>query len=131
LCPNCQNYITMKTASRTVQVERPEEEEEDIIPASELTVDWSLERLVIEEVKARAPFVIYNWHIRPSRFQPGSFYAIMECEDNQGKKFRWDTSGKAVIAALEEAERRGAQKILVREVLYDEVGGRPVNIRIR
>ena len=131
LCPNCQNYITMKTASRTVQVERPEEEEEDIIPASELTVDWSLERLPIREVRARAPFVIYNWHIRQSRFQPEAFYAIMECEDNQGKKFRWDTSGKAVIAALEEAERRGAQKILVREVLYDEVGGRPVNIRIR
>ena len=131
LCPECKNYIVTKAGSRTVRIERPEEEREDIIPASELTVDWSLERLVIEEVKARAPFVIYNWHIRPSRFQPGSFYAIMECEDNQGKKFRWDTSGKAVIAALEEAERRGKQKILVREVLYDVVGGRPVNIRIR
>jgi len=55
----------------------------------------------------------------------------MECEDKEGKKFRWNTSGKAVIASLEEAERRGAQKILVSEVLWDEVGGRPVNIRIR
>ena len=130
-CPNCQNYITTKTASRTVRVERPEEEEEDIIPASELTVDLSLERLSLDEVKARAPFVIYNWHIRPSRFQQGSSYAMMECEDKQGRKFRWNTSGKAVLAALEEAERRGKRKILVREVLYDEVGGRPVNIRIR
>lgn len=130
-CPNCQNYITTKTASRTVRVERPEEEEENIVPASELTVDWSLERLSLEEVKTRAPFIIYNWHIRPSRFRPGTDYAIMECEDKEGKKFRWNTSGKAVIASLEEAERRGAQKILVSEVLWDEVGGRPVNIRIR
>jgi len=133
ICPSCRNVIEERLQSgKTLRVERPdEEEEEDIIPASELTVDLSLERLSLDEVKARAPFVIYNWHIRPSRFQQGSSYAMMECEDKQGRKFRWNTSGKAVLAALEEAERRGKRKILVREVLYDEVGGRPVNIRIR
>jgi len=133
ICPKCGKVIERKLpGGKTLRIEHPEEEEEEnIVPASELTVDWSLERLPINEVKARTPFVIYNWHIRPSRFRPGTDYAIMECEDNQGRKFRWNTSGKAVIASLEEAERRGAQKILVREVLYDEVGGRPVNIRIR
>jgi len=132
ICPSCHEVIEERLQSgKIVRVERPEEEEEDIIPASELTVDWSLERLSLEEVKTRAPFIIYNWHIRPSRFRPGTDYAIMECEDKEGKKFRWNTSGKAVIASLEEAERRGAQKILVSEVLWDEVGGRPVNIRIR
>ena len=138
LCPECRNYIVTKTSSRTVRIERPEREEreareteEDIIAASELSVDFGLEKLPLSEVKMRAPFVIYNWNIRPSRFQQGSFYAMMECEDKDGKKFRWNTSGKAVLATLEEAERRGKRKILVREVLYDEVGGRPVNIRIR
>ena len=132
ICPSCRNVIEERLQSgKTLRVERPDEEEEDIIPASELTVDLSLERLSLDEVKARAPFVIYNWHIRSSRFQQGSSYAMMECEDKQGRKFRWNTSGKAVLAALEEAERRGKRKILVREVLYDEVGGRPVNIRIR
>ena len=131
ICPKCGSVIEKKLpGGKTLRIEHPEEEE-CIVPASELTVDWSLERLPINEVKARTPFVIYNWHIRQSRFRPDTDYAIMECEDNQGRKFRWNTSGKAVIASLEEAERRGAQKILVREVLYDEVGGRPVNIRIR
>jgi len=131
ICPKCGSVTEKKLpGGKTLRIEHPEEEE-CIVPASELTVDWSLERLPLEEVKTRTPFVIYNWHIRQSRFQPEAFYAIMECEDNQGRKFRWNTSGKAVIASLEEAERRGAQKILVREVLYDEVGGRPVNIRIR
>jgi len=131
LCPECKNYIVTKTGSRTVRVEHPEEFGEDTVAAGDLTIDLSLESLPVREVKARAPFFIENWQIRMSQFQEGGFYAVMECRDTQGKRFRWNTSGKQVLSVLEEAERRGIKRIYVREVLFDEVGGRPRNIRIR
>lgn len=132
ICPNCHEVIEKRLQSgRTVQIERPEDFGDDTVAASELTIDLSLESLPVQEVRARAPFFIENWQIRMSQFQDGGFYAVMECQDVKGNRFRWNTSGKQVLTVLEEAERRGIKRIYVREVLFDEVGGRPRNIRIR
>ena len=134
ICPECGKVIETTLKDKTMRVTRPaveveEESEEEIVPASELSIDSSLESLSVEEVAARTPFIIENWQLRPSQFSDRQ-YAVMECKDATGK-FRWNTSAWQVLATLEEAERRGKKRILVREVLYDVQGGRPVRIRIR
>lgn len=131
VCPECGKTIETTLKDKTMRITRPAEieEDEEAVPASELSIDASLESLSVEEVAARTPFIIENWQLRPSQFSDRQ-YAVMECKDAMGK-FRWNTSAWQVLATLEEAERRGKKRILVREVLYDVQGGRPVRIRIR
>ena len=149
-CPNCQNYIERKTSSgKTVKVLQPEEvahpspqeeeavesELEDVIPASELGIDDTLEVVSVEEASARCPIIIERWEWRQSQFRDEEGrqreYASMECVDKEGRRFVWNTSAWQPCHKLRVAEKEGKKRILVRKIEYDMRGGRPVNIRIR
>ena len=148
LCPECKNYIVLKSGDHTVEVRRPEDvaaqekeaaeslliQEEDVVPASELGIDDSLEVVTVEEASARCPFIIERWEWRESQFADASGekreYASMECRDKEQRRFVWNTSAYQPCQKLKVAEREGKKKILVRSIKYEMRGGRPVNIRI-
>jgi len=139
LCPKCKNYIEKKTSQgRTVKVMRPEdvvhpslqgESADEIVSASELGIDDSLEVVTVEEASARCPLIIENWEWRQSQFHDREF-ASMECVDKEGRRFVWNTSAWQPTRKLRVAEKEGRKKILVRSIKYEMRGGRPVNIRI-
>jgi len=147
LCPECRNYIVLKSGDHTVEVRRPEDvaatpqeeaaelESEDVIPASELGIDDTLEVVSVEEASARCPIIIERWEWRQSQFRDEEGrqreYASMECVDKEGRRFVWNTSAWQPCHKLRVAEKEGKKRILVRKIEYDMRGGRPVNIRIR